>query len=90
MVSAVIGGKQLCGMSWIPQDPIEIYHAVEFAAAANPVVDLLTHSFSLGSVKRGYQSLEIGVLKRRIGRANDTNALLMRSRDELTVAGDEV
>src|SRR5262245_42922931 len=51
MVSTVVCRKQLCGMAWVTQDRIEINRPIEFTAAANPVVNLLTYGFPLGSIK---------------------------------------
>src|SRR6266481_1985926 len=90
VVSAVICMKQLRRMAWVTQDRIEIDHTIEFTTAANPVVNLLTHGFPLGSIKSGNQPFEGRVLKWRVCRPNDTNPVSMATRDELTIAGDDV
>jgi hypothetical protein len=49
MVSTVVNREQLRRMSRIACNRIEINHAVEFFAAENPGVDLLSHPFFLRS-----------------------------------------
>src|SRR4029077_18900469 len=90
VISAVVCRKQLRGMTWVPQDGIEIHHTVEFPTATNPVVNFLTYGFPLRSIKSGYQPLEGGVLKRRICRPNNKNGPSMATRDELTIARNDV
>jgi hypothetical protein len=51
MVSTVVSREQLRRMSRIAYNRIEINHAVEFFAAENPGVDLLSHPFFLRSVQ---------------------------------------
>jgi hypothetical protein len=51
MVSTVVSREQLRRMSRIAYNRIEINHAVEFFAAENPGVDLLSHPFFLRSVE---------------------------------------
>lgn len=51
MVSAVVAGKQLRGVTRIAHSLVEINHSIEFTAAANPGVDLLTNRFLLGKVE---------------------------------------
>src|SRR5258707_2793274 len=77
-------------MAWVTQDRIEIDHTIEFTTVANPVVNLLTCGFPLGSIKSGNQPFEGRVLKWRVCRPNDTNPGSMATRDELTIAGDDV
>ena len=90
VVTAVVCRRQLRWMAWVTQDRIEIDHTIEFTTAANPVVNLLTYGFSLGCKKNGNQPFEGRVLKWRVCRPNDTNAVSMATRDELTIAGDDV
>src|SRR5271156_3383691 len=90
VVSTVVCRKQLLGVVWVSHDRIKIDHAIEFTAATNPVVNLLTYDFPLGSIKSRYQPLEGGVLKRRVCGPNNKNALAMAARDEVTIAGNNV
>jgi len=90
VVYAIVCWKQLGRVARVPQDCIKIDHAIEFATAANPVVNLLAYGFSFGSIKSGHQSFEGRVLERWVCRPNDTNSLSMATRDELTIAGDDV
>src|SRR5262250_2560318 len=51
MVSAVVARQQLLWVAWVSQNSVKVHHAIEFAAAENPLVDLLAHTFFLGSVE---------------------------------------
>src|ERR1700731_508001 len=77
-------------MAWVTQDPIEVDHTIEFTTTANPVVNLLTYGFPLGSIKSDYQPFEGRLLKWRVCCPNDSNALSMATRDELAIAGNDV
>src|ERR1700685_3656208 len=90
MVSAVVFRKQLRGMAWVTQDGIEVDHTIELTTTANPVVNLLTYRFPPGSIKGDNQPFEGRVLKWRVCRSNDTNALSMATRDELAISGNDV
>src|SRR5215475_8212358 len=90
VVSTVVCGKQLRAMAWVPQNRIEIDHAIEFTTAENPRVNLLTYRFPLGSIKSRHQSLESRVFKWRVCGPNDSNMLLVTTGDELTIAGNNV
>ena len=90
VVSAVVTREQLRGVARVPQNQVEIDHSIEFGAAQDPVVNLLTCGFPFGSIKSDCRFGERRVLKRRVRRPNDSNALLMGTRDELTIAGDNV
>ena len=77
MISAVVSRQQLRGVAWVAHDFVEIDHSVEFAAAADPGVDLLTNLFILGSVKADRGLTEGRVLKRRDRRPYDSNSLFV-------------
>jgi len=51
MISAVVFRKQPRWVTWVAQDRVKIDRAVEFLAASDPGLDLLTHSFFLGRAK---------------------------------------
>ena len=51
MIPAVVSGQQLCGVARVVHPFVEIDHAIEFTAAADPGVDFLTDFFFLGRVK---------------------------------------
>src|SRR4029077_2328751 len=87
VVSAVVCRKQLRGMAWVTQDRIEVDHTIEFTIAANPVVNLLTYGFPLGSIKSGNQPFEGRVLKWRVCRPNYSNALFDDRSGDPTVIG---
>ena len=44
VVSTVVTWTQLCWVIWVTQDLVKIDHGIEFAAAPNPVVYLLTNA----------------------------------------------
>jgi hypothetical protein len=90
VVSAVVFRKQLRGMAWVTQDRVEVHHTIEFTTAANPVVDLVTSGFPIGSIKSDNLPFERRVLKWRVCRPNDTNVLSVATRDELAIAGNDV
>src|SRR5262249_44081764 len=90
MIAAVESGKNLGRAVWVPHRRVEIDDGVEGAAAAYPVIDLLTDGFSFGGKELHIGLLEGRFLKRRQRRPDDSNSLLMRTRDELTIAGYNV
>src|SRR5215469_9697063 len=92
MVSTVVCREQLRRVIRIAYNRIEINHAVEFFAAENPGVDLLSHPFFLRSVESDRRPRRPQIQKRVfewwVGRADDSNSFLMRPRNELPIAGD--
>src|SRR5258707_14980121 len=92
MVSTVVIREQLRRVTRIAYNRIEIHHAVEFFAAENPGVDLLSHPFFLRSVESDPRprrpQIQKRVFERWVRRADDSNALLMSPRNELPIAGD--
>src|SRR5499433_687701 len=90
MIAAVESGKNLGRAVWVPHRRVEIDDGIEGAAAAYPVIVLLTDGFSFGGIELHIGLLEERVLKRRHSRPDDSNSLLMRTRDELTIAGYDV
>src|SRR5438445_309099 len=90
MVSTVVIREQLRRVTRIADNRIEIHHAVEFFAAQNPGVDLLSHPFfrrSVESDRRPWRpQIQKRVFERGVRRADDSNALLMSPRNELTMA----
>src|SRR6516225_1335172 len=90
VVPAVIGWKYLSWVSWVAYYRVEIDHAIEFAACANPLIDLLPHSFLLGRVKRDRWILQERILERRIGGTDNPHPFCVGSRNELAIAGDHV
>src|ERR1700674_5377718 len=87
MVPAVEAMEQLRGMAWVTQHGVEIDNGIEFSAVAYPRIDRLPYLFSLRSVKADRRCGERRVLERGDRCPNDPNSLLMRARDELTIAG---
>src|SRR5262249_20348699 len=65
----------------IAERRVEVEHAVELLARPHPVVDGLAYSVAVGRVVPG-------ALVRRDRRAVDLEALRVRPRDNLPVAGD--
>jgi hypothetical protein len=51
MVSAVVAWEQSRRVTRVPQNRVELYYAVEFAATEDPSVDLLSYAFFLRSVE---------------------------------------
>src|SRR5580765_6798459 len=82
MVSTVVIREQLRRVTGIAYNRIKVHHAVEFFAAENPGVDLLSHPFFLQSVESARRSrrpqIQERVFERWVGRADDSNSLLMR------------
>src|SRR5580693_5796791 len=92
MVSTVVIREQLRRATRIAYNRVEIHHAVEFLAAENPGVDLLSHPFFLRSVESDPRprrpQIQKRVFERWVRRADDSNSLLVRPRNELPIAGD--
>ena len=92
MVSTVVIREQLRRVIRISYNRIEIHHAVEFLAAENPAVDLLSHPFFFRSIESDRRPWEPQIQKRVfegwVRRPDDSNSLLMRSCNELPIAGD--
>src|SRR5438067_2676120 len=89
MVSAVIAVEQPRGAARVSHRRIEIDHGIEFTAATDPRVELFTHALFLGSEEVDVRRREDGSLERWNGRPDDSNPLLVSTRDELTIAGDQ-
>src|SRR5437763_13881365 len=91
MVAAVEGRQNLRGLIRVADGFVEIVHAVEFAAGANPGVDFLADLFVLRTVKAIIERVaEESVLEGRNGCADDPDSLLVSAGYELTIAGDQV
>ena len=91
MISAVEAWQYLRRVIWIAYGGVEIDHAVEFAAVADPRVNLLPYLFCLGRVK----AIKEGVwkncmLERWDSCADGSNSFLVRARYELAIAGYHV
>src|SRR5436305_9363843 len=81
MVSTVVIREQLRRVTRIAYNRIEIHNTVEFFAAENPDVDLLSHPFFLRSVESDWRPRRPQIQKRVfewwIRCADDSNSLLM-------------
>jgi len=53
MIPAVVSGQQLCGVARVVHRFVEIDHAIEFTAAADPSIDFLTDFFPSRECKSG-------------------------------------
>src|SRR5262249_59422084 len=87
MISAVVRRQQPRGLARVSQDLVKIDHRIEFTAAADPGIDLLTNEFFLWGVEADSGRVKGRVLERRVSRPNDSNSLFMCARYSLAVAG---
>src|SRR4029077_21287587 len=92
MVSTVVIREQLRRVIRIAYNRIEIHHAIEFLAAENPGVDLLSHPFFLRSIESDRRprrpQIQKRVFERWVSRADDSNSFWMRQGNHLPIAGD--
>lgn len=87
MVAAVVSGQNLCRVARVAYGLVEIDYSIEFAAAANPSVDLLADSFLLRTVKAVKERrTKDCILERRNCRPDGPNSLLVSARYELAIA----
>ena len=90
MVAVVVFGLDMLGIGGIARQGVEVDHAVELPALADPVVDRL----SLGLLRLVVVAVEGRavecILERRQSRAEDSQAMLVCARDQLLVAFNDV
>src|SRR5438132_11394943 len=87
VISTVETGKYLRRVIRIAYGGVEIDHAVEFAAVADPHVNLLPYLFCLGRVKAIKEGVwENCMLERRDSSADGSNSFPMGARYQRTIA----
>src|SRR5262249_46164667 len=87
MISAVVRRQQPRGPARVPQDLVKIDHRIEFTAAADPGIDLLTHELFLWGVEADSGRAKGRVLEGRDSRPNDSNSSFVCASYHLTIAG---
>src|ERR1700745_21668 len=90
MIAGVERRLDVRGMVRIPRCCVEVNHAIERTAAANPFVDRLALLFLVRVVVTLERSALEGVLERRQRGADDPHAVQMSTCDELLVAVNDV
>src|SRR5215471_8992870 len=90
MIAGVERRLDVCGMVRIPRCCVEVNHAIERTACANPFIDRL----ALLLLVRVVVTLERGALERVLERrqrgADDAHSVQMSSGDELFVAVNDI
>jgi hypothetical protein len=83
MVAAVVRRPQPQGAGRVPHREVEVDHAVQFLAGADPVVDRLALGILL-------QRIVARALERHQRAADHGDAPRMGARDQLPIAGNQV
>src|SRR5262249_5773191 len=86
-VSAVVRRQQPRGPARVSQDLVKIDHRIEFTAAADPGIDLLTHELFLRGVEADSGRAKGRVLERRECWCCVCKFPSMRGRYQLAIAG---
>src|SRR6266700_6069998 len=74
VVAAVVSGQDLCGTVRVADGFVKIDYAIEFAAGADPSVDVLADLLVLGTVEMVIERVaKKGVLERRNRCADDAD-----------------
>src|SRR5262249_18580427 len=89
MIAAVIQREQPRRVARVAHNFVEIHDGVEFAASADPRVDLVPRCFFLRREEMDLRMFEHRVLDGGDGGSDNKNPLLMRARDQLAIAGDD-
>src|SRR5205085_720427 len=83
MIATVVRRQQARRLAGITRDPVEIDHGVELTAISNPCVHRIAKSLS------GWQVVT-GPTHRSERRTVSEDAVLVRPRDKLPIAGNEI
>lgn len=90
MIASVVAWEQSGRVARVADDRIEVDHAIEFMAGTNPGVDFLADLLFFSGRECDRRLPKQGVLERRDRRHDGPDARLVRSRNQLAIAANQI